>query len=492
MRNGIQAIVAVLIGVAAIAFPPSITLGILAIVAFLLLLTSSPLVGMVLFLILSPLRTLIATESAFQLPLDIGLLSFAVFIGYWALHRIIHKQSVITFRWHQIYLPLAGFIIASGLTVFNAVSLGSWINEWLKWIIIVVIIHISLRSFATDSYWQWMVFGLVSAALANAIIGLYIFFGGSGADHLVILNRFFRAFGTFGQPNPFGGFMGMVIPLALMFAYAKLRIVVINYLSKRSINTQDFALMIFYGSAALLLVAGLFASWSRGAWLSFVGSIGMMAFALPRKLYHSILLAGAAIIIVLGLWFGGFLPQAIVARVASSTEEFFAFDDVRGVDVTSANYAVVERLAHWQAALNMARQNPYFGVGLGNYEIVYDDYRLLNWREPLGHAHNYYLNILGETGIIGFATYLALWIGIFRLTWYTRRHPDLQARCVVIGLLGTWTYISIHSLLDNLYVNNLFLHLGVLLSLLAILYKQVASTTEVRQKWNKSLLETPK
>ncbi len=49
----------------------------------------------------------------------------------------------------------------------------------------------------------------------NALIGLYEFFGGSGALVLLIDNRFSRAFGTFGQPNPFGGFMGLLAPVAL-------------------------------------------------------------------------------------------------------------------------------------------------------------------------------------------------------------------------------------------------------------------------------------
>ena len=38
------------------------------------------------------------------------------------------------------------------------------------------------------------------------------------------------------------------------------------------------------------------------------------------------------------------------------------------------------------------------------------------------------------------------------------------------GLLGTWTHLAVHSMVDKLYVNNLFLHLGVLLGLLAVAY----------------------
>jgi O-antigen ligase len=159
-------------------------------------------------------------------------------------------------------------------------------------------------------------------------------------------------------------------------------------------------------------------------------------------------------------------------RVTSSATELIAVRDVRGVDITSANYAVIERLAHWQAAQNMARAYPWFGVGLGNYEVAYNDFRLINWDEPLGHAHNYYLNILAEAGMIGILAYLGLWMSLMWFTWQARSHPDTVARSIIVGLFGSWTYLAVHSLLDNLYVNNLFLHLGVMLGLLAILYHQ--------------------
>ena len=76
----------------------------------------------------------------------------------------------------------------------------------------------------------------------------------------------------------------------------------------------------------------------------------------------------------------------------------------------------------------MAEHSPIIGVGFGNYEVIYDDFRLPNWKEPLGHAHNYYLNIFAETGIIGVSAYLLMWIGIVLLTWKIRQHPDNFAR----------------------------------------------------------------
>ena len=173
-------------------------------------------------------------------------------------------------------------------------------------------------------------------------------------------------------------------------------------------------------------------------------------------------------------WSTGRLPASIVDRISSATQELFVLSDVRAVDITSENFAIVERLSHWQAGLNMAQHHPWLGVGMGNYEIAYEQYRLLNWREPLGHAHNYYLNVFAEAGIIGLVFYGALLLGIMLFSWRLRKHPDPLKRAIGIGLLGTWTYLLVHSLTDNLYVNNLFIHIGVMIGLVALFHRDVS------------------
>ncbi|MBZ0308484.1 MAG: O-antigen ligase family protein, partial [Anaerolineae bacterium] len=433
-------------------------------------------------LIVSPLRTLIATEAQFQLPLDIGQLAFIGLLAFWAIDRVtrrVNDGKIAHLRWSPVYIPALLLVIVGGLTAFSASSIGSWMSEWLKWVVILILLIVT-QHMVHRNQWTWLVLALVVAGLANALIGLYEFLGGSGALHLLINDRFFRAFGTFGQPNPFGGFMGLILPLAIA---GSLGYGLRGWQSWRI--TQRFEAgsglwSAFYAVASLVMFAGLIASWSRGAWMGFIIAIGFMALALPRKLWQSLLLVGGVVGIIALLWFTRILPTTVVERITSATAEYFAVDDVRGVDSTPENYAVVERLAHWQAALNMATANPWLGVGLGNYEIVYNDFRLVNWREPLGHAHNIYLNILAEAGVIGLLGYGKAWLMIIGLTWRARQHPDTLARLVVIGLLGSWTYLTVHHLFDSLYVNNLFIHLGLMLGILGVLYNQAQQHIRVR------------
>lgn len=469
-------LIGILVGVAAI-YQPITLASILIAIACLFVMSVSPITAFAFMLILAPLRTLIATESPIQLALDIGQLTFIAFILIWFIHRAIRHQPRLKLPTSPIILSVNIFTIFVGFTAFSAISMQFWITEWLKWVTIIAMIILTI-DLGQQRRWEGLIAILVASGFANALVGLYIFFGGSGADHLLINNRFFRAFGTFGQPNPFGGFLGIIVPIGLMATYAYALQTWNTWHSLRKIKPILVLKLSYFATTSGIMLAGIIASWSRGAWLGFIVSVCVMAFCLPRKLWQSFSLFGITFALIGLLWIGGIIPTSIQERVLSSTEELFSFSDVRGVDVTNVNYAIVERLAHWQAAINMAQDNPWLGIGLGNYEVAYDQYRLINWGFPLGHAHNYYLNILGEAGIIGFLSYMLMWSVIIIITWQSRSHPDLLVRSISIGLMGSWAYFSFHSLLDNLYVNNLFLHFGMMLGLISLFYRQTKKTIQ--------------
>lgn len=446
-------------------------------VVCLLLLPVSPLIAVVVMLTLAPLRTLVSTESSLSLPLDIGQILLMLYLGRWLAQRMWRRQALVTAQAAAPLLAVLGLIAVFSFGAWNSQSLSGWLTEWLKWVAIALLIWTLTTS--VDENWRWLVFAILISALANALVGLYIFFGGSGADHLVILGRFFRAFGTFGQPNPFGGFMGIALPMGLMAAWAQLPPIWVNL--RRYRRLPQMPLLIFCASslASLIFAAALVASWSRGAWLGAAVAIMCMLIALPIRLSRGLALAAVIAALIAATWSIGLLPRSIVLRLTTAATDLITVSDVRGVEISPINYAVIERLAHWQAAIYMAQDAPFAGVGLGNYEVLYADYRLINWDEALGHAHNLYLNMLAETGVIGLAAYLLFWLVVFRLTWSLRRQPDYFSRSMAIGLLGCWVYVAVHSVFDNLYVNNLFLHIGVLLGVLAILHRRMTRVLEL-------------
>jgi O-antigen ligase len=111
----------------------------------------------------------------------------------------------------------------------------------------------------------------------------------------------------------------------------------------------------------------------------------------------------------------------------------------------------------------MIRDRLWLGVGFGNYEAAYPRYALMRWPMALGHAHNYYLNLAAELGIVGLAAYALFWASaVWQLIRLLRRLGPAE-RGVALGLLGAWTALAVHHLVDKLYVNNLYLLIGALL-----------------------------
>jgi putative inorganic carbon (HCO3(-)) transporter len=140
--------------------------------------------------------------------------------------------------------------------------------------------------------------------------------------------------------------------------------------------------------------------------------------------------------------------------------------DVASVEVNDANWAVIERMAHWQAAIGMFTDHPWLGVGIGNYAVAYPQYAVGRWRDPLGHAHNYYLNIAAEAGIIGLGAYLLLFGAGFAVAWRTIQRTQGYWRAVALGGLGILVHLSVHNLFDNLFVHSMNVQLGLVLGLL--------------------------
>jgi O-antigen ligase len=164
----------------------------------------------------------------------------------------------------------------------------------------------------------------------------------------------------------------------------------------------------------------------------------------------------------------GWMPGIIAGRV-SDLGAYFAGPDPARTEITDANFAVLERLAHWQAGQQMFADHPWLGVGVGNYAVNYVKYTLPHWYLPLGHAHNVYINFLAEVGVIGFAAFVFFWLGLAWRAGRAATNADGYISALGIGILGAWSYLSVHSMFDNLFVQHMQLQLALLLAILVAL-----------------------
>ena len=71
----------------------------------------------------------------------------------------------------------------------------------------------------------------------------------------------------------------------------------------------------------------------------------------------------------------------------------------------SAFFQDISRQYHHQAAWNMIVKNPWFGVGINTFDINYHLYRAAGDTITRWSAHHAYLQMMAETGIMGFASF---------------------------------------------------------------------------------------
>ena len=377
-----------------------------------------------------------------------------------------------------LLLPLLIFLGATLLSLTGALSLRHGFKEILKWLEALGV-YLFVVNVIEKKQTPVVVAFMLLAGIGQALLGFYQFFGRVGPPAFVILGRFMRAYGAFEQPNPYGGYLGLVLPLACGVLLGTRRLGIRKFGVRKFVNSSVRHESTNHESTNLPLAilglvtmgAALLMSWSRGAWLGFAAAFVLMSLAYSRR--ATTLFALLCLLVAVALLLGSVqaLPQAIVQRFTGVLPYLNVFD-VRGVELTDANYAVVERMAHWLAAWGMFSDRPWLGVGIGNYEPVYPAYSLPGWTEPLGHAHNYYLNIAAEAGLVGLAAYLVLWGAAFWQAWKTVRTTEGYWRGVAAGILGVLTHLSVHNLFDNLHVHNMYLHVAILLGLLFVAQKR--------------------
>jgi putative inorganic carbon (hco3(-)) transporter len=120
----------------------------------------------------------------------------------------------------------------------------------------------------------------------------------------------------------------------------------------------------------------------------------------------------------------------------------------------------------------MFRANPILGVGIGNYNAAYDTYRLDQWPVALGHAHNHYLTVAAEAGLLGLAGYLGFLFIAFRSALQAVRFygltGDRQSQAVALGILGGLAAFATHNLFDVMFVHGMGVTVGLMLALLYV------------------------
>jgi len=272
---------------------------------------------------------------------------------------------------------------------------------------------------------------------------------------------------TFGHPNFAAQYLLIVSPLTLSGLMAH------KSAAKRSIYVFAFLVMLVF----LLLTR------TRGAWIALASSIFLMVglIVLKRlKQKKKIITAKAGIIVLticLILSASIFLlPTKIQKKwVAPIAERVASTFDLQ-------NYSNATRLRVWENTFRMISDRPFFGVGIGNFKVVYPAYRSMAEYQATGSgirytkAHNEYLQIWSELGIIGFIVFIWILFNLFRIC----RQLWLQAwddclHWMTLGLIGSITATAVGAIFSSsLRVSTVAMSFWLVAGLTCVVYKKIA------------------
>lgn len=225
-----------------------------------------------------------------------------------------------------------------------------------------------------------------------------------------------RVYSTLANPNVLGTYFLLVIP----FAVAML-------LTAPSMWKKLACLAM---CALLLLCLAL--TYSRGCYLGLLFAAAVFLILLDRRF----LILFAALVVLCPFY----LPETIITR----------FTSIGDMSDSSTSY----RVYIWMGTLRMLKDYWFCGIGPGEtaFNLVYPLYGYDAIVAP--HAHNLFLQITCDTGVVGLATFLSLLVSYFRsLFTALRNETSKKVRIFQIAAISAVSGFLLEGMTDYTFYN---------------------------------------
>jgi len=436
----------VIFALLAVFAPPTLALSVLGGVALAAIVLAHPVIAVYLLVFTVPYGSIHDVSLG---GLNATLTEVLALLGGLAFFaRSAIEGRLLPIRWGWWMTPLFIFAAALIVSTSQATDLKSSIKELLKLAEEILVYVLVLVYVDTPAKLRRLLLLLVLAAFSQALLGILqstVHFGPTA----FLRGGALRSSGTFEQPNPYAGYLNFTLPL--LIAAVITNVPLVGRLTR---------------PALVAVAAALLLSVSRGALLATIIAVAvMLSITTPRVRP----LVGAAVAALVALVAGGVVgvvPSTVIDPIA----EAFGVANIDVSAPTPANWAAAERLAHQLSGLAMFANHPILGVGPGNYAAVYSQYKQLGpWDPALGHAHNYYINIAAEGGIVGLAAFLIVLVGAFVIAVRLYRHaPTPLARTIALGTIGVLTTVTVHNNFDNIFVHAMEAQLALVIGLATV------------------------
>jgi O-antigen ligase len=353
------------------------------------------------------------------------------------------RQRQIDVRLNWLYLPVLGLIalcLTQKLFGLSAYPYATKI-ELLKWIAYFALAFLAVEVFRGGAQLKAFSVFLVSLGFLVALFAIAQHYTFNGKLYwFVPLPQSSEPFGPFVDRDHFAGFIELTTPFGLAMLFHR---------TWRGEKAALVALLTAVPIAALVLCG------SRGGIAgSAFASLFLILVLQSRDIKIRQLLAFASLIILCGalvFWLG-----------ASATIQRFEA-------LTASGISRSQRISMDRDTFRIFRNHYTTGTGLGTLETVFPQYETTYTGRVVDHAHNDYLELLAETGVIGGLLGLAFIVLLFRQGFANLNARERQSdRVFYAGALAACSALLVHSFVDfNLHVPSnacLFLLLATLAS----------------------------
>ena len=295
-----------------------------------------------------------------------------IFLGILTLYffiKLYKKQLKLDLYYKSYFIAIGIFVISMFISALFSgdivYGLKRWADMWIWRFMPFVVVVFLLNNY--NDVKKVMLTGFAGITVTSVYA---VYQGLSGIS---------RANGFYGHPMTLGGWLCIFLPLLL-----------IEFFERKLLGKYYW----LAGLAFCICSAGLVFNGTRGAWLAvaIVSAVLLIYYMFKSKRNLAV-----SIIFI-----------ALISTILVNNPKFMhRLDTIDDFDKYQSN---TERILIWQSAWNMFKDHPILGVGLGQYTENYQQkYISPQAKEPkLGHAHNNFMQMLAENGIVGFAGFVIM------------------------------------------------------------------------------------
>ena len=334
----------------------------------------------------------------------------------WLIKKIKFRQDPDEkFAYPEILKGIGLLGVAILLSLFNAKNLSAAFKNIVdEYILLGMIFMISLDVIRTDQQFKSLLkTGIVSALLVG-LYGVYQHYGLGQA----------RIESTFSLATQTGVYFTGIVLLAfacLLFRKADRRLTLIG------------AALFF----ALNLLS-MFLTGTRAAWLGFIAGFTLLLYFVfkSKKMVSLKMILVVLVILILTATFVDL--GWVIDRLASIADSSYGSNR--------------QRIMMYLGGLEMFKDHPLVGVGIGQFRTAYANYRV-EGAKLYTHIHCFYLHLLVELGLIGFSVFVLLVYNVLKtgIIVYSER-PEAKT-WFYYGVLGALLGIGVCNIFDWTFLN---------------------------------------